>query len=113
MAEGLRARLIGAWKLVSYREFPVDGSDPFEPLGAEPRGIIMFTPCLVDFYSDWPPRASALPHLPETSSGIQGSLMAERAEAPLPDLSPRRSSTAYRVGRDWSGFPRARPQVGR
>jgi hypothetical protein len=27
MAEGLRERLIGAWKLVSYQEVPVDGSD--------------------------------------------------------------------------------------
>jgi Lipocalin-like domain len=44
MAEGLRARLIGAWKLVSYRENPVDGSAPFEPLGLEPHGIIMYTP---------------------------------------------------------------------
>ncbi|MFI1292823.1 lipocalin-like domain-containing protein [Streptomyces sp. NPDC020792] len=44
MAEGLRSRLIGAWKLVSYREIPVDGSEPFEPLGHEPQGIIMYTP---------------------------------------------------------------------
>ncbi|MFB7225283.1 lipocalin-like domain-containing protein [Streptomyces sp. NPDC056227] len=43
MAEGLRDRLIGAWKLVSYRETPVDGSEPFEPLGHEPQGIIMYT----------------------------------------------------------------------
>lgn len=44
MSEGLRSRLIGAWKLVSYREIPVDGSDPFEPLGPLPHGIIMYTP---------------------------------------------------------------------
>ncbi|MFJ3188924.1 lipocalin-like domain-containing protein [Streptomyces halstedii] len=44
MTDGLRDRLIGAWKLVSYREHPVDGSDPFEPLGHEPQGIIMYTP---------------------------------------------------------------------
>jgi len=44
MAEGLRQRLIGAWKLVSYQEIPVDGSDPFEPLGHDPHGIIMYTP---------------------------------------------------------------------
>lgn len=43
MAEGLRDRLIGAWKLVSYQEIPIDGSDPFEPLGHEPHGIIMNT----------------------------------------------------------------------
>lgn len=44
MPEGLRQRLIGAWKLVSYRETPVDGSEPFEPLGHAPQGIIMYTP---------------------------------------------------------------------
>jgi hypothetical protein len=44
MGDGLRARLIGAWKLVAYRELPVDGSEPFEPMGHEPQGIIMYTP---------------------------------------------------------------------
>jgi hypothetical protein len=44
MSQGLRAQLIGAWKLVSYQEIPVDGSEPFEPLGGEPHGIIMYTP---------------------------------------------------------------------
>jgi hypothetical protein len=44
MVDRLRERLIGAWKLVSYREIPLDGSDPFEPLGHQPRGIIMYTP---------------------------------------------------------------------
>ncbi len=44
MSEGLRDRLIGAWTLVSYQEIPVDGSDPFEPLGHEPQGIILYTP---------------------------------------------------------------------
>ncbi|WP_030183928.1 lipocalin-like domain-containing protein [Streptomyces sp. NRRL S-813] len=44
MAEGLCERLIGAWKLVSYQEIPVDGSEPFEPLGHEPQGLIMYTP---------------------------------------------------------------------
>jgi hypothetical protein len=29
MAQGLRERLIGAWKLVSYLEKPIDGSAPF------------------------------------------------------------------------------------
>jgi|GEM_PF-6430480 len=43
MAQGLRDRLIGAWKLVSYQETPVDGSPPFEPLGHQPHGIIMYT----------------------------------------------------------------------
>lgn len=41
MAEGLRSWLIGAWKLVSYQEIPVDGSEPFERLGHEPHGIII------------------------------------------------------------------------
>ena len=44
MAKGLREQLIGAWKLVSYVEEPVDGSAPFYPLGEEPKGIIMYTP---------------------------------------------------------------------
>ena len=40
----LRERLIGAWKLVSYVEQPVDGSAPFYPFGETPQGIIMYTP---------------------------------------------------------------------
>jgi hypothetical protein len=44
MATGLRDQLIGAWKLVSYVEEPVDGSKPFYPLGEQPHGIIMYTP---------------------------------------------------------------------
>jgi hypothetical protein len=44
MAQGLRERLIGAWKLVSYVERPVDGSAPFYPMGEQPQGIIMYTP---------------------------------------------------------------------
>src|SRR6516225_5052497 len=44
MAQGLRERLIGTWKLVSYVEKPVDGSAPFYPMGEEPHGIIMYTP---------------------------------------------------------------------
>lgn len=44
MGEKLRERLIGAWKLVSYVEEPVDGSAPFHPMGEKPQGIIMYTP---------------------------------------------------------------------
>jgi hypothetical protein len=33
MAQALRERLIGAWKLESYVEKPVDGSAPFYPMG--------------------------------------------------------------------------------
>jgi hypothetical protein len=44
MAQGLHERLIGAWKLVSYVEEPIDGSAPFYPMGEKPQGIIMYTP---------------------------------------------------------------------
>lgn len=40
----LRDQLIGAWKLVSYAENPVDGSAPFYPMSEKPMGIIMYTP---------------------------------------------------------------------
>ena len=40
----LREQLIGAWKLVSYVEKPVDGSAAVHPLGERPMGIIMYTP---------------------------------------------------------------------
>lgn len=40
----LREQLVGAWKLHSYMEIPVDGSEPFYPLGRKPKGIIMYTP---------------------------------------------------------------------
>ena len=40
--KNLRDRLIGAWKLVSYEERPLDGSEPFYPMGEEPQGIIMY-----------------------------------------------------------------------
>jgi len=35
---------IGAWKLHSYSENPVDGAPPFHPMGSSPKGIIMYTP---------------------------------------------------------------------
>jgi hypothetical protein len=44
MSAKLRDQLIGAWKLVSYVEKPVDGSAPFYPLSERPLGIIMYTP---------------------------------------------------------------------
>jgi hypothetical protein len=44
MAEGLCEQLIGAWKLVSYEERPIDGSPSFYPMTEEPMGIIMYTP---------------------------------------------------------------------
>jgi hypothetical protein len=39
----LRDQLIGAWKLVSYVEKPVDGSAPTYPFGEGAQGIIMYT----------------------------------------------------------------------
>jgi hypothetical protein len=44
MSTELRDQLIGAWKLVSYEERPVDGSAPFYPMSEQPLGIIMYTP---------------------------------------------------------------------
>ena len=44
MTKTLREQLIGAWKLVSYVEKPVDGSAPSYPMGEKPEGIIMYTP---------------------------------------------------------------------
>ena len=40
----LRDQLIGAWKLVSYVEEPVDGSAPSYPFGEDAQGIIIYTP---------------------------------------------------------------------
>jgi hypothetical protein len=44
MATSLRQNLIGAWKLVSYVEKPVDGSPDSYPLGENAQGIIMYSP---------------------------------------------------------------------
>jgi len=41
--KGLRDQLIGAWKLVSYVEKPVDGSPPAYPFGEDAHGMIMYT----------------------------------------------------------------------
>src|SRR5260370_33298970 len=42
--KGLREQLIGAWKLVSYIETPMDGSPTRYPMGEKGQGIIMYTP---------------------------------------------------------------------
>ena len=42
MSRTLREQLIGAWKLVSYVAEPMDGSEPFYPLGEKPNGIILY-----------------------------------------------------------------------
>jgi hypothetical protein len=39
----LREQLIGAWKLVSYVEEPIDRSAPDYPFGEDAQGIIMYT----------------------------------------------------------------------
>lgn len=44
MKKSLREQLIGAWKLHSYVEVPLDGSEPFYPMSQQPMGIIMYTP---------------------------------------------------------------------
>ncbi|MGE8540638.1 MAG: lipocalin-like domain-containing protein [Acinetobacter sp.] len=42
--KSLRSQLIGAWELVSYIEFPVDGSASTYPLGKKATGLIIYTP---------------------------------------------------------------------
>src|SRR5258708_13105628 len=42
--KSLREQLIGAWKLLSYVETPVDGSPKRFPMGENAQGIIMYTP---------------------------------------------------------------------
>jgi hypothetical protein len=61
VAQGLREQLIGAWKLVSYEERPVDGSPPFYPMSEKPMGIIMYTP---DGYMSAQLMSQAANHLP-------------------------------------------------
>ncbi|MBV8166087.1 MAG: lipocalin-like domain-containing protein [Alphaproteobacteria bacterium] len=39
----LREKLIGAWMLESYAEYPVDRSAPFYPLGEDAKGLILYT----------------------------------------------------------------------
>jgi hypothetical protein len=43
MVEKLHDQLIGAWKLVSYVDKPVDRAAPFYPMGEHPMGIILYT----------------------------------------------------------------------
>src|SRR3974377_2165974 len=44
MSQGLRDQLIGAWKLISYEERPVDGSPSFYPMSGKPMGVNHYTP---------------------------------------------------------------------
>jgi hypothetical protein len=43
MPDGLRARLLGAWRLLDVVEEPVDGSMPRRPHGEQPRGLILYS----------------------------------------------------------------------
>jgi hypothetical protein len=40
----LREKLIGAWMLESYAEYPSDRSAPSHPLGEDAEGIIIYSP---------------------------------------------------------------------
>ena len=44
MTKTLREQLVGTWKLVSYVERPVDGSEPTYPMGEKLEGIIIYAP---------------------------------------------------------------------
>jgi hypothetical protein len=69
-------RLVGAWGLVSYVAEPVNGGDPWCPMGSDPQGLIVYTDSgrmSVNFQSAGrKPYAEADPH---------GGTDAERAEA--------------------------------
>ena len=39
----LKDELVGAWKLLSYIEVPIDGLDSLFPLGKTPRGLLIYT----------------------------------------------------------------------
>ena len=44
MSSGSREQLIGAWRLVSCVERPVDGSPERFRMGEEPKGLLLYTP---------------------------------------------------------------------
>jgi hypothetical protein len=44
MPETLRARLLGAWRLIDAVAEPVDGSPPQRPHGERPVGLLLYTP---------------------------------------------------------------------
>ncbi len=44
MPDGLRARLLGAWRLLDVVEEPLDGSPAGRPHGEQPRGLILYSP---------------------------------------------------------------------
>jgi hypothetical protein len=44
MPDSLRARLLGAWRLLDAVAVPVDGSPPRRPHGEHPVGLIIYAP---------------------------------------------------------------------
>ncbi len=44
MPDGLRARLLGAWRLLDVVEEPLDGSPVRRPHGERPQGLILYSP---------------------------------------------------------------------
>ena len=42
--DGLRARLLGAWRLLDVVEEPLDGSPVRRPHGERPQGLIIYSP---------------------------------------------------------------------
>lgn len=40
----VKNELVGSWKLLSYIELPIDGSDSLFPVGKNPEGILMYSP---------------------------------------------------------------------
>ena len=40
----LKNEIIGTWRLLSYIEVPISGSDSTFPLGKSPKGFLLFTP---------------------------------------------------------------------
>jgi hypothetical protein len=42
-AEDLRAKLLGAWTLVSYETRTIDGTDVTYPFGPDPQGTVLYT----------------------------------------------------------------------
>ena len=109
MSAKLRDQLIGAWKLVSYVEKPVDGSAPFYPMSERPLGIIMYTP---DGYM------SAQLSKPDRPAFVSGdwfkgtdddykqeasTYIAYTGESPLPNHQPERHGLPIcRRPGDWS-----------
>lgn len=40
----IKNEIIGSWKLLSYIEVPINGTDSYFPVGKSPKGILIFNP---------------------------------------------------------------------